>query len=194
MIGGHGGGIAWGSAYILIPWWMYLYYDDKRLLENHYPTMKKYIQYLYELARSDRSPEEELIINDFGGYWDSLGEWCAPGQNDCPNHPAVNTAYYFKNVQVFSQIAETLGKSKDAEYYRKLSDAIADAYNAKFFNHDTNLYGTAEEVYQTYQLLALAFDLVPENSRDEVIQTVVADIRQNRNGHLNTGILGTKYL
>jgi alpha-L-rhamnosidase len=192
LVGGHGGGIAWGSAYILLPWWMYQYYNDTRIMENHYPTMKKYIRYLYNLARSDANPQEKLIINDFGGYWDSLGEWCAPGQSDGPNHPVVNTAYYYKDVKLFSQIAETLGKTKDAKRYRKLSDSIATAYNKKFFNANTNLYGT-DSTYQTYQILALSFDLVPENHRKAVLQTIVDDINK-RDGHLNTGIIGTKYL
>ncbi|MBS3769335.1 MAG: family 78 glycoside hydrolase catalytic domain [Bacteroidales bacterium] len=193
LVGGHGGGIAWGSAYILLPWWMYHYYDDTRILEQHYPYMKQYIRYLYNLARSDANPEEKLIINDFGGYWDSLGEWCAPGQSDGPNHPVVNTAYYFKDVQLFSQIAKVLGKKEDVQRYSELSDSIAEAYNQKFFNPNTHLYGT-DSTYQTYQMLALSFDLVPENHRDEVLQTVIDDIRENRNGHLNTGIIGTKYL
>ncbi|MFP4619770.1 MAG: family 78 glycoside hydrolase catalytic domain [Bacteroidales bacterium] len=192
LVGGHGGGIAWGSAYILIPWWMYQYYDDMRILENHYPAMKKYVQYLYNLARSDANPEEKFIINDFGGYWDSLGEWCAPGESDGPNHPVVNTAYYFKNVRLLSQIAEVLGMKKDVKRYGELSDSIATAYNDKFFNPATNFYGT-EETYQTYQLLALSFGLVPEKRSEEVLQTIIQDIK-NRDAHLNTGILGTKYL
>ncbi|MCF8335913.1 MAG: glycoside hydrolase family 78 protein, partial [Bacteroidales bacterium] len=193
LVGGHGGGIAWGSAYILLPWWMYQYYNDTRVLEKHYATMKRYIQYLYTLARSDSNPEEKLIINDFGGYWDSLGEWCAPGESDGPNHPVVNTAYYFRDVQLFSQIAKVLGKKEDVERYSALSDSIAEAYNQKFFNPNTNLYGT-DSTYQTYQLLALSFGLVPENHREEVLQTVINDIRETRNGHLNTGIIGTKHL
>lgn len=192
LVGGHGGGIAWGSAYILIPWWMYQYYDDTRVMEAHYPNMKKYIRYLYNLARSDANPQEKLIINDFGGYWDSLGEWCAPGQSDGPNHPVVNTAFYYKDVKLFSRIAETLGKKEDAKRYRELSDSIATAYNEKFFNANTNLYGT-DSTYQTYQILALSFDLVPENHRKAVLQTIVDDINR-RDGHLNTGIIGTKHL
>ncbi len=193
LVGGHGGGIAWGSAYILILWWMYQYYDDVRILRQHYCSIKKYIHYLYNLARSDANPEENLVINDFGGYWDSLGEWCAPGQWDGPIHSVVNTAYYFKNVQLFSRIAGVLGEKKDAKRYSELSENIAYAFNEKFFNPETNLYGT-DEPYQTYQLLALSFGLVPADRHAEVLQTVCEDIRKNRNGHFNTGILGTKQL
>ncbi|NIW45480.1 MAG: hypothetical protein GWN14_12650, partial [candidate division Zixibacteria bacterium] len=79
MLGGVGGGIAWGSAYILIPWWIHQYYEDTRLLEEHYPNMKEYMTYLENLAsENDENPDEEYIINEFGGFWDSLGEWEAP--------------------------------------------------------------------------------------------------------------------
>jgi alpha-L-rhamnosidase len=54
------------------------------------------------------------------------------------------------------------------------------------------LYGT-DETYQTYQLLALVGNVVPEGYREKVFQTIVDDIKK-RDDHLNTGIIGTKYL
>jgi alpha-L-rhamnosidase len=188
-----GGGVAWGSAYVLIPWWMYHYYNDKTILEEHYPTMKKYLQYLKNLGRTDKNPNEPYIINDFDSYWYSLGEWCAPGQSDGPNHPVVNTFYYYYNTKLMGQIAKNLGKTEDAQQFSALSDSIKNAFNNKFFNKETSLYGT-EETYQTYQLLALLGDLVPDGYRQKVINTVVDDIINKRDGHLNTGIIGTKYL
>lgn len=193
LVGGMGGGVAWGSAYVLIPWWMYHYYNDSGILQKHYPNMKKYIQYLKELGSKDENPEESYIINNFDGYWYSLGEWCAPGQSDCPNHAVVNTFYYYYNTRLMSKIAEKLGKKEDAERFSALSDTIKTEFNKKFFNPETFLYGT-EEPYQTYQLLALLGDLVPEGSRENVVNTIVDDIVNQRNGHLNTGIIGTKYL
>ncbi len=43
---GGGGGTPWGSAYIIISWYMYLYYGDVTILEEHYEGMKKYLRYL----------------------------------------------------------------------------------------------------------------------------------------------------
>jgi alpha-L-rhamnosidase len=192
LVGGTGGGIAWGSAYILIPWWMYNYYHDVRVLKEHYSGMKKYIQYLEDLGRKDDNSNEPYIINNFGGYWDSLGEWCAPGQRDCPNHPVVNTFYYYYDVLLMSKIAEILGNDIDGRHFLALSDTIKNAFNKKFFNTQTCLYGT-EKTYQTYQLLALAGNIVPDEYRSKVLNTIVEDINQ-RDGHLNTGIIGTKYL
>ncbi|MDD4226596.1 MAG: family 78 glycoside hydrolase catalytic domain [Mariniphaga sp.] len=192
LVGGGGGGIAWGSAYILIPWWMNHYFDDMRILEDHYPTMKKYIQYLKELGVRDEDPGEPYIIDFFDGYWSSLGEWCAPGQSDCPNHAVVNTFYYYYNSLLMSKIAGKLGYDNDSKYYRSLSDTVKQHFNRKFFNPETGLYGTADP-YQTYLLLALMGDVVPEGYEEKVFQVLVEDIH-NRDDHLNTGIIGTKYL
>ncbi|MDR1455201.1 MAG: glycoside hydrolase family 78 protein, partial [Tannerella sp.] len=192
IVGGMGGGVAWGSAYILIPWWMYHYYDDARILEDHYPYMKRYLDYLRNLARTDARPEEPYIIDYFDGYWYSLGEWCAPGQSDCPNHPVVNTFYYYYDALLMSQIAAALGHPDDAQQYRALSDTVRQAFNRNFFSEETLLYGT-DSTYQTYQLLALTGKLAPEKYREGVMNTIVDDLRR-RDSHLNTGIIGTKYL
>lgn len=192
LVGGMGGGVAWGSAYILIPFWMHLYYNDNRVLKEHYPTMKRYIQYLKDLGTRDKHPEEPYIINFFDQYWYSLGEWCAPGQSDGPNHAVVNTFYYYYNTRLMSKIAGLLGKEDDARYFKSLGDTIKEAFNKKFFDPETGLYGT-DETYQTYQLLALVGDLMPEEYRAKVFNTIVDDIKK-RNNHLNTGIIGTKYL
>mgnify|MGYP000306642653 CR=1 FL=1 len=192
LIGGMGGGVAWGSAYILIPYWMHHYYDDTRVLNVHYPTMKRYLQYLQNLAKTDSKPEEPFVINDFDGYWYSLGEWCAPGERDGPNHAVVNTFYYYYNTKLMAEIAEILGHETDARQFLVLSDTIKEEFNRRFFDPETLRYGT-DSTYQTYQLLALHGDLVPTEHREGVLQTIVDDINQ-RDGHLHTGIIGTKYL
>lgn len=193
LVGGMGGGVAWGSAYILIPWWMYQYYDDSGILLEHYENMKDYLGYLKNLAKIDSDPKEDYIINDFDGYWYSLGEWCAPGQSDCPNHHMVNTSYYYLNSAILSKIASVLGEESDAVAYSALADTIKNRINEKFLNRETLNYAT-EDTYQTYQLLALAAGIVPEELRNGVLETVINDIVKTRNGHLNTGIIGTKYL
>ncbi|MDR1407229.1 MAG: glycoside hydrolase family 78 protein [Tannerella sp.] len=192
IVGGMGGGVAWGSACILIPWWMYHYYDDVRILETCYPMMKKYVDYLQNLARVDAKPEEPYIINYFDGYWYSLGEWCSPGRGDCPNHDVVNTFYYYYDAHLMSRIAGLLGHQDDARQYVALSDTVGKAFNTRFFNPETCIYGL-DSVYQTYQLLALVGNLVPEGSGDAVLKTIIDDIHKH-DTHLNTGIIGTKYL
>lgn len=194
LVGGSGGGVAWGSAYILLPWWMYNYYTDHRVLEEHYPGMQRYLRYLEHLARTDSDPGEAYIINDFGGYWDSLGEWCAPGQRDGPNHPVVSTYYYYLDAALMARIARALGQAADADAYDVLADHVRQAFLAKFYDPHSHLLGSEKAPFQTYQLLALAGGLVPRGDVGAVLETVVNDVMRTRDGHLNTGIIGTKYL
>jgi len=193
LIGGNGGGIAWGSAYVLVPWWMYQYYNDTRVLKEHYSTMQRFIGYLHNLAKTDSNPEEPYIINNFGSYWHTLGEWCAPWKNDDPNHPMIHTYYYYKDCDIMSKIAAVLGKKDDADKYAALADTIKNELNKKFFNSETNLYGS-DTTYQTYQILALSSDIIPEGHREKVLQTLKNDIVQTRKMHHNVGIIGNKYI
>ena len=192
IVGGMGGGIAWGSAYVLIPWWIYNYYDDEKMLKEHYPTMKKYIDYLRNLARTDQDPSQPYIIDFFNQYWYSLGEWCSPGMKDCPNHAAINTFYYYYDVSLMAKIAQILGYQNDVQHYTALSDTIKQAYINAFYNAETGLVGT-DEAYQPYQLVALLGNLIPDGEDNKVFKTIVDDIH-SRDNHLNTGIIGTKYL
>ncbi len=195
MLGGTGGGIAWGSAYILIPWWMYQYYHDTEILKEHYPAMKRYMEYLKNLAsEEDENPEEKYIINEFGGHWDSLGEWEAPvRERNGPINPLTNTYYWYLDNMTAAKIAEVLGEEEDRKEYLALTDSIKDAFNQKFFDPETNLYGT-DEAYQSYLLFALSGDLVPKGHRQSVLDNLIEDIMVTRDGHLATGILGTKHL
>lgn len=193
LLGGYGGGIAWGSAYVLIPWWMYQYYNDTRILKEHYPTLKLFIEYLHTLAKTDSNPEEPYIINNFGSFWYTLGEWCAPGKSDDPNHPMIHTFYYYKNCDIMSEIAEVLGENEDAVKYAALADTIKTELNKKFFNPETNLYGS-DTTYQTYQLLALSSVIIPDGHRDKVLQTLKKDIGNTPQLNFNVGIIGAKYL
>jgi len=193
LIGGSGGGVAWGSACILVPWWMCHYYSDMRILRETYPTMKRYISFLKNIGKSDENPDEPYVIDNFKSYWYCLGEWCAPGEKpDGPNHPVVSTFYYYYDVLLMSKIAGMLGKTSDAENYLALSDTIKKVYIEKFFNDTTYLYGS-DKVFQTYQILPLVANLVPEGYRDKVFNTLVNDIHEKED-HLGTGIIGTKYL
>lgn len=194
LIGGMGGGVPWGSAHILIPWWMYQFYEDTSILEENYESMKFYLDFLHDLARNDSEPAERYVINDFGTYWYSLGEWCAPGETrDGPNHPVASTYYWYLSSKTFSDIASVLGRTEDQVRYRALADSILGAFNEKFFDPETNLYGW-DKPFQTYLLFALHQDMVPEGHKDDVMKRLIDDIMITREGHLGTGILGTKHL
>lgn len=195
IVGGVGGGIAWGSAYILIPWWVYQYYGDGALLAEHYPSMRRYLGYLKNLASvEDEDPDEPYIINEFGGHWDSLGEWEAPVlERNGPVNPLTNTYYWYLDSLTIARIAGVVGEEEDRAEYLELAATIKQAFNEKFFDPETNLYGI-DMPYQSYLLFVLSGDMVPEGHRPAVLENLIEDIMVTREGHLGTGILGTKHL
>ena len=49
-----GNGPAWDSAYVLIPWYLYQYCGDTRVLADHYDGMKRYVDFM--TSEGHRSP------------------------------------------------------------------------------------------------------------------------------------------
>ncbi len=89
---------AWGTAYITIAWYLYWYYDDKSVLEEHYESMKKYVEFL--------KVNSENNISKLGKY----GDWCPPGSVFPKRTPVelTSTFYYYNDVYLLSKIAEVL--------------------------------------------------------------------------------------
>ena len=171
---------AWQVAYPLVTWYTYQYYGDKRILAEHYPNLKRWVDYFGSTA------------TDYIVEW-GRGDWCPPKltQPDDESVPITSTGYYCLSVQVLSQIARVLDKSDDAEGYSDLADKIREAFNQKFLNKETNQYGTGS---QTCNAFPLYLGIVPEEHLQGVVNNLVQNIMVDHDGHLWTGILGTKAL
>ncbi|KAF8150872.1 bacterial alpha-L-rhamnosidase-domain-containing protein [Crassisporium funariophilum] len=177
----------WHSAFIFIPWWIYEYRGDRRVLEDHYSSMKNYIE--FELGRSPNN-----IANTGLGDWDTPET--SPLGGNPPEDPRVSaTAYLYQMLKVMSQVATVLNQTSDASTFTTQANNVNTAFNNAFFNHTTGYYtGTGDSGYrQTHNLLALAFGLVPNASIQTVADSIAQDVSA-RGTHLNTGALGTKYL
>ena len=90
---GYGGGCgpAWGCAYIIIAWCMYLYYEDTEILKDHYDGMKKWIGYL-----TSRTDGDYIIHREEPGSW-FLGDWCTPDEIVLP--PELVSTYHIITTQ-----------------------------------------------------------------------------------------------
>lgn len=181
--GGGGGGPAWGSAYIITPWFYYLYYGNSRILDQHYPGMKQWVEYL-----GTRCDENGIVVREEPRGW-CLGDWATPEQIVIP--PSyVNTCYYFYCADLMAKISAVLNQDEDASYFKKLAGEIKVVINTHFFNPDTKQYW---EGWQGANVLALAFGIVQEEDIQAVLKNLEENIRKNK-GHLDTGILATPLL
>ncbi|HZT29805.1 MAG TPA: family 78 glycoside hydrolase catalytic domain [Bryobacteraceae bacterium] len=167
---------AWGAAYPLIAWYMYEHYGDRRILAEHFDGIKAWTDYERTRAR------DGILSYSYYGDWVPIEK--TPGD-------LVSTFYYYWDAALTARIAEILGKSAEASTYRQLADEIQAAFNRRFLNPQTGLYGTGT---QTAQILPLFLNLVPQDQRGRVLSALRDNLVYTHNTHLTTGILGTKYL
>lgn len=174
-----GGGTAWGSAYVIIPWYMYQYYGDKRILEEHYEGMKHWIQYL-----TSQLDANGILVNQ------GLGEWVPPEMVTLPAD-FVNSCYYYHNCQLMMQVSDALDKDVDQAWFKKLADKAKADINRVYLNKKSLNYSTGKQGANAF---ALGFGIVEENKTDSVFRNLLKTVVVDNKAHFDTGILGTPLL
>jgi alpha-L-rhamnosidase len=180
---------AWGTAFITIAWYHYLFYGDTCILAENYEGLKKYISFLDSKA-------ENHIIKTLGKY----GDWCPPASTMPKKTPVelTSTWYYYHDVFQMAKIADVLGEDKDRIRYSESAGKIKDAFNKYFLNGaqyaTTRMSPIDKGAGQTSQTLPLYLDMVPEEQRAKGFDLLLATVEKTFDMHLDTGIIGTRYL
>ncbi|WP_439697437.1 family 78 glycoside hydrolase catalytic domain [Mucilaginibacter sp. AW1-7] len=164
----------WGDAATIMPWTLYQAYGDKALLREQYPVMKKWVDYMTSVSK------EGLFLKN--GY----GDWYAMGAST--SVVFIDQCFYAYSTRLVRDAAKVLGHAADVQQYETLYSSVVKRFRevyGKFNRKDTRT--------QTAYVLALAFDLLPENERAEAAKLLAENIRSNGNKQA-TGFLGTPYL
>jgi alpha-L-rhamnosidase len=172
----------WGSNAIILPWYVYQWYGDKKVLNDSYPMMLKYLDYLAGMARNH-------ILTQGLGDWYDLGP-NSPGLSQNTTKGVTATAIYHYDLQIMGKIARLLSKPADAARFDKLAAAIRKSFNNTFYNAQTKQYATGS---QTANAMAVYCGLVEPQNKEAVIANLIRDIR-NRNNSLTAGDIGFRYL
>ena len=180
--------IDWGVATMYLPWYHYKFYGDVSIIQEYYDAMKGLTEYY-------------LSFKDGNGIMQNgMGDWCPPRWDRRLNpsamecHPVTSANAYFYDVL---GIMETLAKiNKDAEFEAKMKmekEALKKAFNQEFLveipNTDYKWYES-----QTATVMALQFGMVPEADINKVVNGLVYDIVEVKQGHHSTGIHGNRYI
>ncbi len=177
---GASGTAGWGDVATVLPWTVYLAYGDRRILEEQYPSMKAWVEYI-------RRKSGERLIWTGARY----GDWLAfaTTESDYPgattDKDLIATAYFVRSTDLLRAAAEVLGKKEDADTYSALADQVRHAFQQEFVTPNGRLASNTQTAYS----LALAFDLLPESQRKQAAERLAADVRHF--GHITTGFLGT---
>jgi alpha-L-rhamnosidase len=179
-----GGAAGWGDAATVIPWELYLAYGDKRVLEDQYISMRRWVEYEQARAGADEIWDGDTHFGDWLDFF-SVGTGKSFGSTSTD---LIATAYFAHSTDILRRSALILGKDKDAARYGDSFGKIKAAFQRQFIAPD----GTVGAGTQTAYVLALDFDLVPDELRAAATQKLAADVRVR--GHLTTGFLGTPKL
>lgn len=193
---------AWGDAACIIPWEIYMAYGNRALLREHFPMMKKWVDYMHSFG-----PEEYLWL---GGK--HYGDWLAMDAGadsllGITSNDLIASAYFAYSTSLVVRAGEALGE--DVSAYRALYGKVREAFRAYFMENGLpkeelpllNVWPTNEEPHnkvhsgmtQTALALILVFGLCEENEREGLAARLAEKIREN-DGLMATGFVGTPYL
>jgi alpha-L-rhamnosidase len=172
----------WGSSSVLVPWYVYKWYGDKEALSKSYNMMQRYVAYLGSKAKDN-------ILSYGLGDWFDLGP-ARPGPSQLTPMSLTATSIFYYDVDILSKVAEVLGKKEDAKKYSALALKLKTAFNKKFFNPETKVYGSGS---QTSYSMPLYFGMVEPQYLKAVNENLAKSIKASGNA-LTTGDIGFRYL
>ncbi|MCU0456373.1 MAG: glycoside hydrolase family 78 protein [Bacteroidales bacterium] len=177
----------WGDVGVIVPWTMYTVYGDRRLLETQYPSMKKWVEYIRGKAGDSQQWKGGSKYGDWLFYHPPVNSHTAA--DGFTERDFIATAYYAYSASLLAEAAKVLGKTEDEKFYTDLFKKIKEVFIREYVT-PAGRVGTCS---QTSYVLALKFNLLPDNLRKAAAEFLVADIK-GRGNHLSTGFLGTIYL
>lgn len=185
-----GSSVGWADALYLVPWRYYLRYGDKQVLENAWPMIEKYANYLLgHLGLTDKKAGKANPDNAFtyekGVH---LGEWLEPEEfrdkvyGAKAKHPEECTAYLSYSMTIISQIARLLGKPTAA--YDACAEGAKKAY-LRFAELDTDR--------QAKLVRPLALGLLDGETKENAQRRLKKAV-ENYRYRVGTGFLSTPFL
>jgi len=166
-----------------VPWVLYERYGDRDLLRHQYPTMRRWVDHVAEIAGAKH-------------LWDSgfhFGDWLDPSSP--PDKPylsrtdryLVASAYHARSARLAARAAGELGDAADHDRFERLADDIATAFRDEFVTANGRLACESPTAYA----LALEFDLLENDSQRERARRRLAELVLTDEFRIGTGFLGT---
>ena len=179
--------IGWGSTCILGTYWHYMFYGDKKIIEDNYDAGMRYLEHLKTKVT------EEGFINH------GLGDWGNP-KNELAREN-IETAFLYADAVTLAKFAEILEKLEDKKKLEAYAEQVKKNYNEKLlvwnsekeywcyraWDHEDELFTT-----QAVEALPLYWGLVPEENEQDVVKAFRDALE--REGAFVSGEIGLPYV
>jgi alpha-L-rhamnosidase len=182
---GNGASAGWADVGTVIPWNLYLAYGDQQVLEDQYPSMKAWVEYMRSQSRND--------------LWNTgfhFGDWLFyrpfddnDGRAAVTDKYLIAQCFYAHSTQLLINAARVLNKKEEAAAYEQLLKRIKAAFTREYMTQNGRLVSGTQTAY----VLALQFDMLPDSLQAQAARRL-ADNVKDYDYHLTTGFLGTPYL
>ena len=168
-------GTAWTDAGVICPWTMATVYGDRRLVERHWESMTRFMDWR---ARLDPQLEGVAAGNEWGD-WLNVDETTPTAFIDLCEHA--------QSARMMTQMAFMLGRGDEGAVYSRRFEDLAASFRRNYLRAD----GMVAVDTQTACVLALEMGLVPDEKTAAVAQQLAGRIEKN-GFRMATGFLGTK--
>ena len=168
-------GTAWTDAGVICPWTMWRVYGDTMLLEQHWDSMTRFMDW-----RARRDPSLKGL--ETGNTW---GDWL--NVNEATPLALIDLCYHAQSARMMAEMAEALSHKTSAQHYRDRFTKITQAFRQQYLRPD----GTLTIETQTACVLALAMSMLKDNQTKSVAGQLASRI-EAADFHMTTGFLGTK--
>ena len=173
--GGGAGPMGWMVALPVLMDTLYRYSGDRAVIERHYEAASRLVNFVD--AKSDRH-----IVPFCLGDHESL---------DPKPIASLATGFHYHQARLAAKFARVLNRPSDAARFDSLAEAIRAAFLARFLRRGTGVFDTGS---QACQAAAFAFGLVPPEERVAAQRRLVESVMRDHDGHIATGIFGTRFL
>jgi alpha-L-rhamnosidase len=180
------GDAAWADALTVCPTTLYRCYGDREQLAEWLPRMQAYLTHLDQAIGEDGVRQGPHCFGDWLALDGNMEEWWSGGATP---KPLIQTAFYAYDCRLVAEALRELGEHALAETYTAKARATAEAFRRAFVDEEGRLKGDS----QTGYVLALHFDLLPEELRAKALTHLCRNIETHER-HLTTGFVGVSYL
>jgi hypothetical protein len=174
----------WCSAFILVPWYVYLQYGDTRLAEQYYDAMKKYVHYLK--SRKDKN----------GMISHGLGDWCdvgpgPSGYTQLTSKEITATGVYYQDLIAMILFSKLFNKQSDIQEFTEESESVKKLFNQRLFHSDKGYY---DRNSQTANALPLVVGLANNADKQSILTNLVSVGVRGATNTITAGDVGFSYL
>lgn len=166
-------GISWESAYLTTQYYLYLYYNDTDFVKELYEENKKWMDKVASI-------HPEGMVNKGLSDHESLEP--VPVQ-------LTGTAHYLQCAEIMETFAKEMGDKASEKKYNSLANKLRGLIKAKFWDKPVTDKINRQTLFSTL----LYHNIVPHNQLEAAKDSLQKALKNGPNGHLNTGIFGTKY-